>query len=117
LVLLPSPLYIVLPYCRYNPLLSLLSLISTAVSSYVLYYLPKTCRTPLGLYLPGLNALLATLVAVSGYVKHRPWKGYDYLWILPVVAVITVTTVRRWMVDTGVEITRLRRAKYKLKGA
>ncbi|ODQ65127.1 hypothetical protein NADFUDRAFT_66234 [Nadsonia fulvescens var. elongata DSM 6958] len=50
LTLFQTPLFVVLPYCRHNSLLALLSLISLLVSAYTLHFTvgkPITTRTPL----------------------------------------------------------------------
>lgn len=131
----PTPIFLILPYCRRNSLLSLFALSSIFISVYtlltfarsvpVLYFYQKErfCRpdspalTPLEKYLPPLNILLAFSTAAWGLIKHYPWMGYDYIWFLPVISVGTTLLLRQWMSDSMVNISVLKKARYGLKGA
>lgn len=116
LILFPTPLYIFLPYtARHNPILSLLSLTSIAFSTYLLNY-PSKVSTQ-GAKLNSLNGLFALVILISGYVEHKPWKGYDYIWSLPLVSAITTAIVLKWMQDATEHLNELVKAKYKLRGA
>lgn len=112
IMLFPTPLYIVLPYCTQNPVLSLLSLVSTVLSAYVLNY-PTPSQDKLKI--AGLS--FAVVILLAGYIEHRPWKGYDYIWGFPLVSAITAITVMKWMDDARAHINDLVKAKYPLSGA
>lgn len=73
--------------------------------------------TVLEKWLPPLNVLLAFSAAACGYVKHRPWMGYDYIWLLPAVSVGTTLLLRQWISDSTLDIQALKKAKYGLNGA
>lgn len=132
-MLAPTPIFLILPYCRHNSILSLFSLMSIFTSVYILlifeksvpvFYLlqnkdPKSivALTPFEKYLPPLNVVLAVTVLLCGYYKHRPWMGYDYIWLLPFISVFTALLLRQWMIDSLSNINTLKSARYNLKGA
>lgn len=115
LMLIPTPLYVTLPYCRYNSSLSLLSLITTVLSAYRLY------KVPSGSSLKGTLAIgtvvMAAYVAILGYIKHNPWKGFDYIWVLPGVSAISGVVIDYWIDQLYDVLQDLDKAKYPLKGA
>lgn len=158
--LLPTPVFIILPYCRkYNSVLSLFALLSIAMSVYALQVFnssipwlgidiqrfnfftklggsndpknsnssktsrnirsaaPQIALTPLEKYLTPLNIILALTILLSGYVEHRPWRGYDYIWALPLFTVITTVCFRKWIADARQSLTGLQHSKYPYKGA
>lgn len=132
-MLFPSPILLILPYCRHNSILSLLSLVSIAMSVYQLLYFvisvpplffikpvdPRNsvALSPLEKYLPVMNVLLAFTVASCGLVKHYPWRGYDYIWLLPTISVSSTLLLRQWISESRNHINTLKNAKYILKGA
>ncbi|CAN6641165.1 hypothetical protein TRVA0_018S01926 [Trichomonascus vanleenenianus] len=116
LMLFPTPLFILLPYCRNNGVLSLLSLVSISLSAYSLHFVPTRDQSHTS-RLAILSALFSLVIAASGYIKHHPWKGFDYIWLLPLVSAITALLVRRWLDETSIELDHLSQARYKLKGA
>lgn len=130
---LPTPVFILLPYCRvYNSLLSLLSLTSIAISIYILNVLklsvpwlylpvlfaqPDVSLTPLEIYLAPLNLLLGVVIAGSALLIHHPWYGYDYIWALPLISIATAVLLRKWISDTHESVGTLQKTKYPYKGA
>lgn len=144
--LLPTPVYVLLPYCRkYNSFLSLMSLLSISMSIYILQIftlsipwlgieLPDlfsttsqsqtkrtkiglTARTPLEKYLTPLNIVLAGVILLTGYVEHSPWRGYDYVWILPIVSIFMTVLLRKWIAETHGVLSGLKQSQYAYKGA
>lgn len=174
LFLFPTPIYILLPYCRkYNSLLSLFSLMSISFSVYILQvfrpsvpwlwesnilpfkqdistssppspppYIAEGSNvaannkkknfntkkskpslkkhislTPIEKYLTILNLFFSLVIAAIGFVEHHPWRGFDYLWILPLISISTTILLRKWVADAYENIEGLRNAKYPYKGA
>lgn len=141
--MLPTPVYILLPYCRkYNSMLSLLSLLSIVISIYILqmfnssipwlshdlekafnhYTKPPNptqtiALTPLEQYLTPLNILLAAAIMISGYIEHRPWRGYDYVWFLPSLTILITICFRKWVAETHQSLSSLNKSRYPYKGA
>jgi hypothetical protein len=132
-MLAPTPVFLILPYCRHNSILSLFALTSIFTSVYILLSFEKSvpvffflknksskgqvALTPFEKYLPPLNVVLAATVLLCGYHKHKPWMGYDYIWLLPSVSVFTSMLLRQWMIDSLSDINTLKNARYNLKGA
>jgi hypothetical protein len=69
------------------------------------------------MYGPLLNPLAAITVAVLGYIKHRPWRGFDYIWLLPLTSAIVSLSVKLMFSQTNASINELKKARYHLKGA
>jgi hypothetical protein len=113
LLIFPTPLYIILPYCRHNSLLSLLSLTSIILSTCVLYYGE---RFGARLWqLSWLNVIFGTVIMAAGYIQHWPWKRFDFIWVLPAFSAVVSTVLRRWFEQTLGEIAQLQKAQYSTK--
>jgi hypothetical protein len=126
LTLFPTPLFIALPYCRHNAVLSLLSLTSIAISAYLLYFQQgrvaittssPSVTTSNGTLLSYLSGTLSLLIVISGYLEHSPWRDFDYIWTIPLVSSIVSMITRRWINQTFKDIEDLTKKKYHLKGA
>ncbi|VVT46770.1 uncharacterized protein SAPINGB_P001378 [Magnusiomyces paraingens] len=133
-MLLPTPLFLVLPYCRvYNSMLSLLSISSIALSVYIInilkpavpwLFLPlpgftatEIALTPIEIYVSPLNIVLAAVILAAGLLIHYPWAGFDYIWSLPTISVATAVMLRKWIADTNASVVTLHKTKYPYKGA
>lgn len=106
IMLLPSPVYITLPYCRHNSQLSLLSLVSIFISAFSLYKVNKKISI--------FSVVLATVISGSGILEHWPLMRWDYVWVLPIINSIVSIVVIKWLDDMMVEIADLTRKRYKV---
>lgn len=128
MALIPTPLYIFLPYCKNDPMLSLLSLISISMTLYNIHwfksgipYLPlitakPTSLSPLEIYLTPLNFLLAIVIALSG-AKHFTGKAIDFIWAFPLLVVFLGVLLQKSVNDSYIGLRSLEKVKYPYKGA
>ncbi len=120
--LLPSPVLITLPYCRRNPIASLFSLLSLIASSYSIYFDNDSLgneqsRKNKTKILKFSNLGVALTILIAKLFEHWPWKGYDYIWCLPLISSLTSIFISHLMHDSDDVIHDLNNLKYKYKGA
>lgn len=64
-----------------------------------------------------MASVLAVLILVQAYLKHAPWVGYDYLWVIPAFTCFTTMVIRHWISESSSDLHKLKGMTYKLKGA
>ncbi|KAB8282980.1 hypothetical protein B0I72DRAFT_160269 [Yarrowia lipolytica] len=118
LACLETPIFIVLPYCHNhgNKPLAYMSLTVLLVCAYITYKVKVDDKAPKKYLLP-MASVLAVLILVQAYLKHAPWVGYDYLWVIPAFTCFTTMVIRHWISESSSDLHKLKGMTYKLKGA
>lgn len=109
IVLVPTPAYIFLPYCRRHAKLSLLALVSTVTSAYSVYYSKA--------FMGRINFVLGFLIAVQGLFRNSHWQNEDSLWLLSFITAFTAVLFNYWLDQVQIEISTLKSKRFELKGA
>lgn len=109
-ILLPTPFYVCLRYCRTHAVRSFLSLISIIGCAYSIYYGQHPRLAPAA-------GALALLILMNAVLEHWPWSGHDFLWLLPSTSAATAIVLPAWYQIVDKELEALKRSRYNLKGA